>query len=89
MQISFKWSLTLLLIAATLTLPSCGGGGSGGGGSSSGGGSIVSSCANNTDTFICEVYKVVNNLTSETEDPIPTDPIVATSPDDTDPTTKI
>ncbi len=86
MKISFKWSMTFLLMVGSLTLASCGGGG---GGSGSGVGSIVSSCANNTDTFICEVYKVVNNLTSETEDPIPTDPIVATSPDDTDPTTKI
>ena len=65
-------------------LASCGGGGGGGGNNGS-----VSLCADNTDTFICEVYKVVNNLTSETEDPIATDPIVATSPDDTDPSTKI
>ena len=75
--------MTLLLIAGTLSLASCGGGGGGGGGS------LVSLCANNTDTFICEVFKVVNNLTSETEDPIQTDPIVATSPDDTEPTTNI
>ena len=82
MKSTFKWSTTLLLIAGSLTLASCGGGGGGNKGS-------VSLCANNSDSFICEVFKVVNNLTSETEDPIPTDPIQATSPDDAEPTTNI
>lgn len=79
MKISFRWSMTLLIIAGSLTLAGCGGGG----------GNIVSLCANNSDTFICEVYKVVNNLTSDSADPIPTDPIVVTSPDNTEPTTNI
>lgn len=81
MKISFRWSATLLLIVGSLTLASCGGGG--------GSNTTASLCANNSDSFICEVYKVVNNLTSDSADPIPTDPIIATSPDDTEPTTNI
>ncbi len=85
MKITFNWSMTLLLTAVSLVLPSCGGGGGGGGG----GNNSASLCANNADTFICEVFKVVNNLTSDSADPIATDPIVATSPDDAEPTTNI
>lgn len=74
--------MTTLVVLSSLVLASCGGGG---GGSTN----SASLCSNNSDTFICEVFNVVNNLTSETTDPIATDPIVATSPDDTEPTTNI
>ena len=58
MKTTFKWSLTTLLMAGTLALAACGGGGGG----SSSGGTSASLCAGNSDSFICEVYKVVNNL---------------------------
>lgn len=84
MKITFKWATTTLLLASILVMAGCGGGGSGGGGNNS-----ASACANNSDSFICEVFKVVNNLTSETADPIPTDSIAVTSPENTDPTSNI
>ncbi len=80
-----KWSMTALLVAGTLALGACGGGGGGGGRSNS----AASQCAGNSDTFICEVFKVVNNLTSETADPREIDSIAVTSPEDTDPTSAI
>lgn len=85
MKTSFKWLVTMLLIAGTFGLVSCGGGGGG----NVGGGNTASLCAGNSDSFICEVYKVVNNLTSETADPRETDTLTATAPDDTEPTTNI
>lgn len=84
MKTTFKWSMTTLLLAGTLALVGCGGGGGGGKGNSS-----ASACAGNSDSFICEVYKIVNNLTSDTADPVATDTITATSPEDTEPTSKI
>lgn len=86
MKTIFKWSMTALIVATTLALVGCGGGG---GNADAGGGAAASLCAGNSDTFICEVYKVVNNLTSETSDPIATDGITVTVPDDTEPSTKI
>ena len=87
MKTTFKWSLTTLLVAGTLALAGCGGGGGGDGGG--GGGKTASLCAGNSDSFICEVYKVVNNLTSETADPRETDSLTATTSEDADPTTNI
>ena len=81
MKTTFKWSMTSLLVAGTLALTACGGGG--------GGGKTASACAGNSDSFICEVYKVVNNLTSETADPRESDTLTATTPEDTEPTTNI
>lgn len=81
MKITFKWSMTTLLLIGTLTLVGCGGGG--------GGGKTASACAGNSDSFVCEVYKVVNNLTSDTTEPIATETITATSPDNTEPTSNI
>ena len=86
MKTIFKWSMTALIVATTLALVGCGGGG---GNADAGGGAAASLCAGNSDTFICEVYKVVNNLTSETSDPIATDSITVTLPDDTEPSTQI
>ena len=80
MKTTFKWSLTTLLVAGTLALAGCGGGG---------GGKTASLCAGNSDSFICEVYKVVNNLSSETADPRETDSLTATTSEDADPTTNI
>lgn len=82
MKTTFKWSMTTLLVAGTLALVGCGGGGGGGN-------KTASLCAGNSDSFICEVYKVVNNLTSETADPRETDSVTATTPEDTEPTTNI
>ena len=84
MKTTFKWSLTTLLVAGTLALAGCGGGGGGGGSAKT-----ASLCAGNSDSFICEVYKVVNNLTSETADPRETDSLTATTSEDADPTTNI
>ena len=84
MKTTFKWSLTTLLVAGTLALAGCGGGGGGGGGDKT-----ASLCAGNSDSFICEVYKVVNNSTSETADPRETDSLTATTSEDADPTTNI
>lgn len=84
MKNTFNWSITTLLVAVTLALTGCGGGGGGGGGNK-----IESACAGNSDSFICEVYKVVNNLTSETADPRETDSLTATTPEDAEPTTNI
>lgn len=83
MKILFRRSLTSLAIAGSLVLVGCGGGG--GGGSNR----VASQCAGNSDSFICEVFKVVNNLTSETADPREIDSITATSPEDTEPTSNI
>ncbi len=85
MKTIFKWSMTTLLLAGILALGACGGGGGGGGGN----GKVVSQCAGNSDSFICEVFKVVNNLTSETEDPREIDSIAVTSPEDAEPTSNI
>ena len=82
MKTTFKWSMTTLLVAGTLALVGCGGGGGGGN-------KTASLCAGNSDSFICEVYKVVNNLTSETADQRETDSVTATTPEDTEPTTNI
>ena len=82
MKTTFKWSMTTLLVAGTLALVGCGGGGGGGN-------KTASLCAGNSDSFICEVYKVVNNLTSETADPRETDSLTATTSEDADPTTNI
>lgn len=82
MKTTFKWSMTTLLVAGTLALVGCGGGGGGGN-------KTASLCAGNSDSFICEVYKVVNNLTSETADPRETNSVTATTPEDTEPTTNI
>ena len=82
MKTTFKWLITSLLVAGTLALVGCGGGGGGGN-------KTASACAGNSDSFICEVYKVVNNLTSETADPRETDSLTATTPEDTEPTTNI
>ena len=81
MKTTFKWSMTTLLVVGTLALVGCGGGG--------GGGKTASLCAGNSDSFICEVYKVANNLTSETADPRETDSLTATTSEDADPTTNI
>ncbi len=81
MKTILKGCLTTLLLVGTLTLVGCGGG--------SGGGKTSSACAGNSDSFVCEVYKVVNNLTSDTTEPIATDTITATSPDNTEPTSNI
>ena len=81
MKITIKWSLTTLLVSGTLALVGCGGGG--------GSSKTASLCAGNSDSFICEVYKVVNNLTSETADPKETDSLTATKSEDADPTTNI
>ena len=83
MKTKFKWSTTTLLVAGTLALVGCGGGGGGGGNTT------ASTCAGNSDSFICEVYKVVNNMTSETADPRETDSLTATTPEDAEPTTNI
>lgn len=80
MKTTFNWSMTTLLVAGTLALTGCGGGG---------GGNTASLCSGNSDSFICEVYKVVNNLTSETADPRETDSLTATTPEDAEPTTSI
>lgn len=81
MKITFKWSMTTLLLAGTLVIAACGGGG--------GNSNSASMCGSNSDTYICQVYNVVNNLTSESSDPILTDNIATTSSDDADPTTEI
>ncbi len=83
MKTSFNWSITTLLVTVALVVTGCGGGGSGGKGKA------ASLCANNSDTFICEVFKVVNNLTSETADPREIDSIAVTSPEDAEPTSNI
>jgi len=83
MKTIFKFSTTALMLAATLTLVACGGGGGGGSKKS------ASKCAGNSDSFICEVYQVVNNLTSETADPREIDTIAVTSPENSDPTSDI
>ena len=79
MKTTFNWSMTTLLVAGTLALTGCGGGS----------GNTASLCAGNSDSFICEVFKVVNNLTSETADPRETDSLTATTPEDAEPTTSI
>ena len=86
MKTTFKWSMTTMVIAGAFVLTGCGGGGGGGGGNSA---NAASLCANNSDSFICEVYKVVNNMTSETADPRETDSLTATTPEDAEPTTNI
>ena len=80
MKTTFNWSITTLLVAIALVVTGCGGGGKG---------KAASLCANNSDSFICEVFKVVNNLTSETADPRETDSLTATTPEDAEPTTSI
>lgn len=82
MKITNKWSLTTFLVAGILALAGCGGGGGGSG-------KTANQCTGNSDSFICEVYKVVNNLTSETADPKETDTLTATKSEDADPTTNI
>lgn len=81
MRSTLVWSILTLLFAGTLALTGCGGGGNNG--------KTASLCANNTDAFICEVYKVVSNMTSDTEDPRETDSLAATSPENTEPTNNI
>ena len=83
MKTTFNWSISTLLIAVALALTGCGGGGGGGKGKA------ASLCANNSDSFICEVFKVVNNLTSETADAREIDSIAVTSPEDAEPTSNI
>lgn len=82
MKTTFNLSIMLLAVI-TLAVTGCGGGGGGGGNKS------ASLCANNSDSFICEVFKVVNNLTSETADPREIDSIAETMPEDAEPTTNI
>ena len=82
MKNTFKWLLNTLLVTSILALPACGGGGGGGI-------EIASDCAGNSDSFICDVYKVVNNMTSETADPRETDSLIATTPENVEPTTNI
>ena len=77
--------LSMLFIGCSLVLVGCGGGGGGG----SNRNNSASQCAGNSDSFICEVFKVVNNLTSETADAREIDSITVTSPEDADPTEKI
>ena len=81
MKTTFNLSIMLLAVI-TLAVTGCGGGGGGGNKS-------ASLCANNSDSFICEVFKVVNNLTSETADPREIDSIAETMPEDAEPTTNI
>ena len=83
MKTTFNWSISTLLIAVALAVTGCGGGGGGGKGKA------ASTCANNSDSFICEVFKVVNNLTSETADAREIDSIAVTSPEDAEPTSNI
>ena len=83
MKTTFKWSMTTLLLVGIFSLAGCGGGGGGGGKSA------ANDCSGNSDSFICEVFKVVNNLTSDTSEPNATDTITATSPENTEPTTNI
>ncbi len=83
MKTTFNWSITTLLVAIALVVTGCGGGGGGGKGKA------ASLCANNSDSFICEVFKVVNNLTSETADAREIDSIAVTSPEDAEPTSNI
>ena len=83
MKTTFNWSISTLLIAVALAVTGCGGGGGGGKDKA------ASLCANNSDSFICEVFKVVNNLTSETADAREIDSIAVTSPEDAEPTSNI
>ena len=78
--------LSMLLVGCTLVLVGCGGGGGSGGSNKP---SSASQCGGNSDSFICEVYKVVNNMNSETDDPREIDSITVTSSEDADPSTNI
>ncbi len=74
----------MLLAVSTLALVSCGGGGGG----SSSTTTADNSCAGNSDTFICQVFKIVG-LSSETSEPVSIDAFNTTSPETNEPSTNI
>lgn len=84
MKTTLKWSMTTLLAVGALALVSCGGGGGGGSTNTT----ADNSCAGNSDTFICQVYRIVG-LGSETAEPASIDAFNATSPETNEPSTNI